>query len=574
MKAKNDLHSFLKLYPLGKSLLKYPTIWQTKLLKADELDDFGYKRGLKRTDITQLWQFGWIRADQINSRTKISIQGIMLRGQDQYGNYLYSDERKIPQEEMEWKSATKDLKPLDSNIMLLFHPFRYYVLYHIDKMLGLHSSPMQMFLQEYYHKLLEDQLFIFNNFSQSQDFINRINVINNLASLSIAIEPCIYVKIFGKVSVTNKHGIDDNGEQNLKDIESYWKQAIKKLCKAVGKNQLEEIRQELCIDTQTLDPNRWIHTLICLGDGKLRMELEGRLGGALVLRTMAETLRRATEKTFNVMLREEDELGFGMVYPNVKKELYGSNRILDKNENVVKEFMKQDAFHYGLCAKFYVEGDTEFQALYYAFQAYNINYIELINLRGEVAQKRGKGVAFRDNLKSDIQMNVFSFILIDGDRFDFVSAVKKAAHDDEICGSFFISHPDFEFANFDLSELEEIIWNWILEDAPQRTITDRNVLHDKIKDVKNGEELLSKVKATPQFNDVTKGSDWGKRLIQYALQHPRRQNKYRPIIEAIHMALRTKGANYQSTRNNYRVDENSGQLVKRIKNDETPSKRR
>src|SRR5260370_27407692 len=96
----------------------------------------------------------------------------------------------------------------------------------------------------------------------------------------------------------------------------------------MGMERLEEIRQELCIAAQTLDSNRWIHTLLCLGDSKLRLELEDRLGGALLLRTMAEMLRRATEKAFNTELREEYELGFVWVPKDVKEKIYWSNRLL------------------------------------------------------------------------------------------------------------------------------------------------------------------------------------------------------------------------------------------------------
>jgi hypothetical protein len=45
----------------------------------------------------------------------------------------------------------------------------------------------------------------------------------------------------------------------------------------------------------------------------------------------------------------------------------------------------------------------------------------------------------RENLHSDLDMHVFSMVLLDGDRPDFVSAVKEAAKNDEICGCFYIS---------------------------------------------------------------------------------------------------------------------------------------
>ena len=319
-----------------------------------------------------------------------------------------------------------------------------------------------------------------------------------------------------------------------------------------------------------LDSNRWVHTLLCLGQGKFRTESEGRLGGALLLRTMAEMLRRATETSFHVTLREEDELGLGWVPENVKKELYGSNRLLDGDERVAEEFMRQYKLHYGLRLRFYVEGATEADALRYAFQTIGAKYIEVINLGGAVAQKRGKGVAFRENLRSDIDMHVFSMVLIDGDRdSDFVRAVKKAALDDDICGSFYVSNQDFEFANFELWELEEIVWEWALEEDKENTLTekDRLPLHEAIKDVKNAEEFIKQAKkALSQLNDLAKGERWGRKLIDFAgkhRKHPLRQGQQRQVIEAIQTAVRAKGLNYKRSRKEYKVDENTGQPVKR-----------
>ena len=52
-------------------------------------------------------------------------------------------------------------------------------------------------------------------------------------------------------------------------------------------------------------------------------------------------------------------------------------------------------------------------------------------------------------------------------------------------------------------------------------------------------------------------------LIEYTWDHPERRGKERQVIEAIRVALTTKTANYEVTRRDYRVDENTGQLIKR-----------
>lgn len=546
-------------------------IWQMNYLNAGELANFSHHRGLaffNETDVIQLWQLGLIKADLIISHRKLRLVGLIDRGTDLNRYHMYSDERRLPRRLASWKNARRTLKPLREGVTLLFHPFRYYVLYRIDRMIELNASSMQIFHQENYPRLLEICLTMFNNFSRSDNFLTSINTWNDVASLAIVTEPCMYGSIFHtiRLSLSHTHSIDNWMEQIQEEIAEYWEQNVQKLYQCIGEDRLEAIRQELCVATQMLDSNRWVHTLLCLGQGEFRIESEGRLGGALLLRTMAEMLRRATEKTFTVTLREEDELGFGWVPENVKKELYGSNRLLDGDESAIKEFMRQYELHYGLRLRFYVEGATESEALRYAFQTIGTKYIEVINLGGEVAQKRGKGVAFRENLRSDIDLHVFSMVLIDGDRSDFISAVKKAAVDNEICGCFYISSQDFEFANFELSELEEIVWEWALKEDKENALTEEDhlTLHEAIKDVKNAEELMKQAKKTlPQLNNISKGERWGRKLIDFAGKYPLRQGKQRQVIEAIQMAVRTKKANYKITRREYKVDENTGQSVKR-----------
>lgn len=51
--------------------------------------------------------------------------------------------------------------------------------------------------------------------------------------------------------------------------------------------------------------------------------------------------------------------------------------------------------------------------------------------------------------------------------------------------------------------------------------------------------------------------------FEFAGEHPFRQGKQRQVVEAIQMAVRNKNANYQFTRRDYKVDEYTGQLVKR-----------
>jgi len=97
----------------------------------------------------------------------------------------------------------------------------------------------------------------------------------------------------------------------------------------LGLDELERIREGLCINAEMLDKNKDVHTLLRLSQGKFRQNVKGRIGGSLVLLTMAEVIRRATEKAFNLELCEEDELGFGMTPLDMKEYLYGEKRLLE-----------------------------------------------------------------------------------------------------------------------------------------------------------------------------------------------------------------------------------------------------
>src|SRR5215211_3332738 len=103
------------------------------------------------------------------------------------------------------------------------------------------------------------------------------------------------------------------------------------------------------------------------------------------------------------------------------------------------------------------------------------------NLGARVVSK-GR-IGFENNLQTDLEGRVYSFVTVDGDRKDFVDSVRRAAREDRICGRFFIQDPDFEFANFSKDELEEIIWGIAEENgaAPE----DRARLHAALQGAKN-----------------------------------------------------------------------------------------
>ena len=559
-------------------MAEHRRIWQMQLLNQHAFARFCDERGLtgfREESIIQLWQLGLLKADLIECDEEFTIAGLVDRGIDRYGRHIYSDERQLQQRPDGLGDALKTLQPLRDDVGLLFHPFRFYVLYHLNNVLGLHISKMQIFYQEGYPRLINSSLSSFNHWTGSEQFVSRVRMWNDTASLVIVTEPSTYVRIFHSIRYDpfEVENFQTGAEEISKHIEEYWN-GVNELYQKIGVKRLEELRFELCIATQMLDPNRWIHTLLCLGESKLRLELEGRLGGALLLRTMAEMLRRASEKAFDTKLREEDEIGFGEVPEAVKETLYGSNRLLDDLQ-AAGEFAKRHGLSYRPHVHMYGEGATEQGAIHCFFKLMGIS-VPVTNLHGLIKERNSMATFFRDSLRSDIKAQMCSIVVIDGDARDRenVRILERAARDNQIVdddgifGRFFLSKPDFEFENFEGGELEEVLWKWAGEKNPSQA--DREVLHSHVQGATNSSEFFTGVQhaaqSLPQLYRYDKCEEWGEELMKYALKHPYKQGKKRLILQALEVALHWEKPNlerYEIGKKTYMVDPKTGELVNR-----------
>lgn len=562
----------------GAWIAEHQRIWQMNFLNASELASFGHKRGLAsfgKRDVIQFWQLGLMKADLILSHKKLSQIGLTHRGIDRYGLHIYSDERQLPRRIKSWKNVRKNLKPLREGVELLYHPFRYYVLYHINKELDLHIAKMQMLYQDGFARVMDWSLSSFNNWTGSEQFRSTIRKWNDIATLGVITEPCAYQRIFHSIKYDPAEVMDRQAgadEINLHMID-YWEQNVQKLYHRIGIERLEKIRQDLCRDTQELDPNEWIHTLLCLGDSELRVKLEGNLGGALLLRSMAEMLRRAAETAFDIFLPEEDELGAGWAPKDMKKNLYGSNRLLD-DHHAGSVFTRSHGLNYKPRVHLYGEGVTECEALNSFFKMMGI-FVPVTNLHGLIKEGKSMSKFFSDSLRSDIKEQMYSLVMIDGDLPDNVRIMENAAkknqlaEDEGMFGRFFLSKPDFEFANFEIEELEEVLWTWIGGESPSQA--DRDLLHDHVKDTAGSTDFFKGVKraalSLPRLFEYDKCEQWGEELMKFAWEHPLKLNRQRPLIEAVELAVRwEKIINmepYEISKKSYMVNPQTGELIKR-----------
>ena len=264
-------------------------------------------------------------------------------------------------------------------------------------------------------------------------------------------------------------------------------------------------------------------------------------------------------------LPEEDELGFGTRIAS-KEKLNGVNRLFDGDRNAAKEFLRRQKLDFGKRVHCYVEGETEYGAVLWFFGEYS--HVEIINLEGKVAQGR-KGFAFLDSLRADRKANIFSLVLIDREKNDDVlRALRKVAEANEMFGIFYISNPDFEFENFTLSELEEILWKIAVENGANEE--SRQKLHTAIANTDSGTSLLNAARRTlPELLQAGKGKEWGERLMNYAWENPEMVDettgttKRRLIVNAVTWVLHTADCDYHASRARFRIDPDTGKPVER-----------
>ena len=568
MVVESGSHESQEPCVLGRWIVERAGIWQMRLLDDLGLDSFARDRGVTSFSlgrhIRDIWQVGLLNADIVASPSRLNIEGLTLVTEGQAAEYLYADERALVHRSMGWGNALEEIQPISLEVELRFHPFRYYVLYEMERRLRLTISPIQMLAAvERYGGMLESEIQRFQQLSADSTFSQSVRSWNRAAALIIAAEPCLFPRLFGLIKYSPFVGLASQEQQ----LNAHWAD-VARCYRAIGLEQLKKVHQQLCFAATSLDPNNRVHTILRLTRGEWRLnEVKGNLGGAMCVISMAEMLRRAAEEVFQTALPEEDETGFGSASRAAKERLYGEPRVVDADRRVKNQFLRTLGLDYSLRLRWYVEGDTEFHAI--DAMVGDVPAVELIDLKGQVTASRGKGLAFRDNLLNDQTEGIFSFVSVDGDRSDFVHAVRKAAEDDEICGMFFVSTPDFEFENFTTAELEQILWSIATEVST--TGSRRSALRASIADAKCAKEMFVAVRsAIPELAGVVgKGEEWGKRLGAFALKNPEKtdqetgQTQTRPIIEAFRYAVQSITADYRASRARLRVDPSTGRPIRR-----------
>lgn len=563
MKSDQNL---LDVVAVARWIVERQFIRQMPLKSLQDMNRFARDLGIglsrwNEEDVQHLWQIGLLRADLLVSKQPLDLVGTVFIEQNEQGDNVYADARTCVSTSDGLSDVIGGFGDLPKDLYLMFHPFRYYVLYRIEQELIPRIGSFQILRSAAScQKTVERFITSFNEKTADERFAASVRRWNEIVSIAIAVEPFTYGKLFGyhKVPVTYV-----NNEAPFYSARRKQYEDSKSLLINIGLDGVRDILSELCKKAEELEPNDDIRCLIRLTKRYRIEKIKGRLGGSVYLLTMAEMIRRAAERAFDLELPEEDEVGYGggEESASFKEWFYGSRRLLDSHE-AISRFLEHLNLNYTTRLRWYVEGDTELYAL--QSELSEDKNIEIVNLRGNVVAGGGKGLSFRENLLNDMRRSVYSFVSLDADVDNNRRVLRRAVENREMFGMFFISDPDFEFENFKSDELAGILWEMALE---------KGALPEEMENflkltsaAENGRQLFDNAKkALPSLQRLDKGQAWGEKLLNFA-----KENEYiardgkkrtRPIIEAIILARHAVACGYYLSKEEGRVDQATGRIV-------------
>lgn len=513
-----DAPEFVEAVELTRWMIERDNLWHENLESPDAFARSCKKRGIDvdKESVVRLWQLGLLRADVIIATKKLRRPGLVLLKKIAEAQYAYGDGRPHRIYPDGLGRAAARFRDLDPAIQLRFHPFRFFVLYMYDRICR--SYPAPSFLSLSVHRtLLRKSFEAAQRNSGSGRVVSSFAKVNAIAGLAIASEPWAYPRLFNRWSIRFDH------DDYLKALDDHWDK-LRSIYEVSGESPILDGWNWLCNAAVGLEPNVRLHEKLRLARSEVReKQLKGPLAGAMFLKTMAETLRRTAEATFETRWPEEGEHWEGGDY---KDHAYGARRIFDGDRNASNEVLKTYWRGIGLQATWYVEGSTELGALKEFFGPNPVG-ISFVNLQGRLDTR------LPELLKNDRVNGIYSIISVDGDRRDNLKLLQLAAKADKFFGLCHISVPDFEFANFSLVELQEILWQIATENkAPPES---HALLIESTKDATGKTQLLKGAQRLKHLRQLPTNEAWGRRLIDFARKNPRKDEEAeRPIIRALH----------------------------------------
>ena len=535
--------------------------WRRRLLTPEALARLAKDLGLgwfTATDIIGLWKIGLLRADLVISDVPVDYSGLSrLENCSEPFEYAYCDLRRLEHRPEGYGSAFQDHENGSLEDSLAFHPFRVYVLHHVKRTLQISTSNTQYLLyQPGILNIVEHFQEGAKRWTSSIEFGERFHYWNQIAETAAVVEPMTFDVVYR----------DREPAPIGTPVAGGFEFSLREMFVKTGKIVLRQMLSDLALAAETLDENRSVHVLLRLMKWREREKLKGQVGCAMHFLAMAESIRRSAEQAFAEPWPEEDEIGPGQWFPGARKMLYGNERVFDAPRRDLRDYLTQLGLDFGVKVRCYVEGDTEFGALAHA--AGSFDHVQLVNLSGSVAERRGKGLAFVESLEADMNSGIFSVVVLDGDREEYLRMLRKAADGGRFHGCFFISQPDIECGNFSVSELiETAIQEYQKNNLGANDVNvATRVLLTQASQVRNNGNLFDLFKSQG-LTHLRKSESWGKALMELAIIHPvfppedLRAGQKRPIIEAAELLIRMQDIGFFRSLAVERLDSRSGRTM-------------
>ncbi len=350
-------------------------------------------------------------------------------------------------------------------------------------------------------------------------------------------------------------------EQNHRAKLEVYKQDSLQLLKQLDRDVWRAIHSSLRRDAALLDRNSELYLLLRVSTWEARTKITGRISGGLWLRYIAEVIRRGFEDASSERWPEED-LEIDTWNPRARRRAFGSERPLD-DEFRSKPYL---AYRFGLftgsAVRWYVEGDTEFYAVDEILPESSKAGIELVNLKGAIKSgKANAALRLNEMLQQDRASRRFSIISFDLDVEENVKAIRQLAKEDRIVGAVASNEPDFELANFTVSELAEVaarideahgFSGAAVRAADWTGINSADAFKDRY------------LKISERKPGTLKGEEWGRALATFAMEHQRRSDgAERPLWLEISAALYSWNSNYDFEEKHSKLDPESFKRVVR-----------
>jgi hypothetical protein len=264
---------FIEPHQLATWITEREGIWQMQFLNARNLSSHARDRGVSfaEDDVKTLWLLRLLRADRVASEKPGRRAGLLPVARDHEGLFLYADARTTRPRKRGWADSAKSLRSDLKDLELWFHPFRYWVLFSLQRALEFNVMPMQaLYTITGYQRLARSFAALFRR----TDLASLCERWNQVVALAVASEPCVYPDIFGQIRYSF-----GQTEQEQKRFIEHHKNDVLDLYRRIPVSNLEKVHEELCVGAYVLDSNRNVYAMLRLAKGQSRLDLRDALVG-------------------------------------------------------------------------------------------------------------------------------------------------------------------------------------------------------------------------------------------------------------------------------------------------------